>query len=284
MSEQPFDANEYKDGQGREWDRSAAGWKQHWDIWEKGAQHINERLVELAQIQPGHQVVDIASGVGEPAFTAARQVGPTGQVIGTDFAPEMLAIARENAKTLGLHQVEFREMDAEEPDLPIQSFNAVLCRFGLMFLPNLTTALTRLRQLLVPSGRFAAAVWGSAEHAPFSILNQTVRRVCQLPPLPPGTPGVFSLGNEDILRQHFREAGFAEVQTEHSIVTLAYTSPELYFEERLATGANARMEFAAATEEEQTVIRNAVIEALQAHKEADGIIRLRNDTICIVAW
>jgi ubiquinone/menaquinone biosynthesis C-methylase UbiE len=82
----------------------------------------------------------------------------------------MLAMAREGANALGLSQVDFREMDAEEPDLPNESFNAVLCRFGLMFLPNLTTALTRLRQLLVPDGRFAAAVWGTAEQVPaFSI-------------------------------------------------------------------------------------------------------------------
>jgi len=163
MSEPSFDANAYKAEQGREWDRSAAGWKQHWDIWEKGAQHINDRLVELAHLQPGHKVVDIATGLGETAFTAARQVGPTGQVMGTDIAPEMLVMAREKAKALGLSHVNFREMDAEAPDLPSESFDAVLCRFGLMFLPHLTTALTRLRQLLVPGGRFAAAVWGTAE-------------------------------------------------------------------------------------------------------------------------
>ena len=86
MPDPSFDANAYKAEQGREWGRSAAGWKQHWDIWEKGAQDINERLVELAHLQLGHKVVDIATGLGETAFTAARQVGPTGQVIGTDIA------------------------------------------------------------------------------------------------------------------------------------------------------------------------------------------------------
>jgi SAM-dependent methyltransferase len=189
-----FDANAYKAEQGREWGRSAAGWKQHWDIWEKGAQHINERLVELAHLQPGHKVVDIATGLGETAFTAARQVGSTGQVIGTDIVPEMLAIGR-----------------AEAPDLPSESFNAVLCRFGLMFLPHLTTALTRLSRLLVAGGRFAAAVWETIEQVPCSILNRTIQKVRQLPPPPPGSPGAFSLGDENILRQHFGEAGFSEV-------------------------------------------------------------------------
>lgn len=285
MSEQSFDANAYKANQHHEWKRSATGWQQYWDIWEQGAQHVNERLVELAQILPGHRVVDIASGVGEPACTAARHVGPTGQVISTDFAPEMLEIAHERAKELGLHQVEFRVMDAEEPDLPEQSFNAVLCRFALMFLPNLTTALTRLRQLLVPGGRFAAAVWGPAEQCAFmSVINQAIRQVRQPPPPPPGTPGGSSLGNEDILIQRFQEAGFTEVRTERTIVTLEYTTPELYFQERLATGANTRMAFNAATEEEQTAIRQAATESLQAYQESDGIIRLPNAVICCVAW
>jgi SAM-dependent methyltransferase len=284
MPEPSFDANAYKAEQGREWGRSAAGWKQHWDIWEKGAQHINARLVELAHLQPGHKVVDIATGLGETAFTAARQVGPTGQVIGTDIAPEMLAIARTEAKALGLSHVDFREMDAEEPDLPSKSFNAVLCRFGLMFLPHLTTALTRLRQLLVPGGRFAAAVWGTVEQVPFSILNRTIQKVRQLPPPPPGSPGAFSLGDENVLSQHFREAGFSEVHTERLTVTLEYASLDLFFAERIATSASARMALDGATETERAAIWNTTTEALQAYQETDGMIRLRNATLCIVAW
>jgi SAM-dependent methyltransferase len=284
MRAQSFDATAYKTGQGREWGRSATGWKHHWDIWEKGAQHINERLVELAHIQPGHQVVDIASGLGEPAFTAARQVGPTGQVIGTDIAPEMLAMAREQAHALGLHQVTFRAMDAEEPDLPRAAFNAILCRFGLMFLPNLTTALMRLRHLLVPGGRFAAAVWGTAEHVPFSLLNRITQQVRQLPPPPPGMPNAFCLGDEQVLRQHFRDAGFTEVHTERSLVTLAYTSLDEFVAERLATSASARSAIEGASEDERSAIWHAVTEALQSYIESDGMLRLRNAVICAVAW
>jgi len=196
----------------------------------------------------------------------------------------MLAMAREEAHTLGLSQVNFREMDAEVPDLPVQSFNAILCRFGLMFLPNLTMALTRLRQLLVPGGHFTAAVWGTAEQVPFSILNRTTQQVRQLPPPPTGSPGPFSLGDEHILGQHFREAGFTQVHSERSMVTLEYTSMDVFFEERLAVSATTRMALDGATEQERTAIWTTVTEALQAYQEADGIIRLRNEVICSVAW
>ena len=166
MSESTFDANAYKAAQRHEWGQSATGWKHYWETWERGAQHVNDRLVELAEIQLGHQVLDIASGLGEPAFTTARKVGGVGKVVGTDIAPEMLAMARAEAEALGLRHVEFREMDAEAPDLPVHAFNAILCRFGLMFLPHLSTALTKLHQLLIPGGRFAAAVWGQPAQVP----------------------------------------------------------------------------------------------------------------------
>ena len=126
-----FDSSQYKAGQRREWGVSADGWKRHWNIWEQAAQHLNERLVDLARIRPGHRVLDVATGLGEPAFTAARRVGPNGSVVATDLSPAMLALAQAEAVRLGLHNVEFQEMDAEEPDLPAQSFDAALRRCSL---------------------------------------------------------------------------------------------------------------------------------------------------------
>jgi len=147
-----FDAAQYKAALRHEWGVSAAGWKRHWDMWARGAQSVNDRLVELAGICPGHRVLDIATGLGEPAFTAARRVGPSGLVVATDLSPVLLALAREEAIRLGLRNVEFREMDAEEPDLAPHAFDAALCRWALMFLPHLIRTLTRLRALLVPGG------------------------------------------------------------------------------------------------------------------------------------
>src|SRR5207249_2464162 len=118
-------------------------------------------------------------------FTAARRVGPTGSVVATDLSPAMLSLAREEAARVGLRHVEFREMDAEEPDLPVHSFDAALCRWTLMFLPHLVAALTRLRELLVPEGRFAAAVWGPPERVPLpSIPMGVIRHVLKIPHCP----------------------------------------------------------------------------------------------------
>ena len=194
---------------------SADGWKRHWNIWERAAQHINERLVDLAGIRPGHRVLDVATGLGEPALTAARRVGPNGSVVATDLSPAMLVLARQEAARLGLRNVEFHEMDAEEPGLPAQSFAAALCRWALMFLPQLVVALTRLRELLVPQGRFAAAVWARPEKVPFTSVPMGVTtRVLQSVSPPAGAPGTFSLADEEVLRRAFTHAGFAEVAIE----------------------------------------------------------------------
>lgn len=123
----------------------------------------SDLLVELARIGPGHTVLDVATGIGEPAVTAAYKVGPTGTVIATDQATLMLAVARERVAALGLTNVEFREIDAEALDFQEPRFDAVLSRWGLMFLPNLTGALANMRRLLKPGGRLARAVWGARQ-------------------------------------------------------------------------------------------------------------------------
>src|SRR5215471_7513729 len=168
MTTRPFDAARYKAGQRWEWDTAAPGYKDWGLILAPQFHPVSERMLELAGIQAGQRVLDVATGIGEPAGTAARRVGLSGHVIATDLAPQMLALGRALAAELGLENIDFREMDAEAPDLPEQSFDIVLCRFGLMYLPDPQVALERLHTLLVPGGRLIAAVWGPPHKVPFA--------------------------------------------------------------------------------------------------------------------
>jgi ubiquinone/menaquinone biosynthesis C-methylase UbiE len=138
----------------------AEGWQKWWKTFEQHAQTVNERLVELAEIKQGDKVLDIATGIGEPAITAARKVGINGHVLATDISPQMLKIAKQRSISFGLQDiVEFKEIDAERIDIDLQSllqlssFNAVLCRWGLMFVPNLTSTLTNIYKLLSSGGK-----------------------------------------------------------------------------------------------------------------------------------
>ena len=82
----PFDPNQFKMGQRQSWDSVAQGWRTWWEPIEKGSQKLSNRLVELAKIKPGQRVLDIATGIGEPAMTAAKLVGSSGHVIATDIS------------------------------------------------------------------------------------------------------------------------------------------------------------------------------------------------------
>jgi len=278
-----FDPTQYKADLRREWGLSADGWKRHWNIWERAAQHINERLVDLARIRSGHRVLDVATGLGEPAFTAARRVGPNGSVVATDLSPAMLFLAHQEAAKLGLQNIEFREMDAEEPSLPAQSFDAALCRWALMFLPHLVVALTRLRELLVLQGRFAAAVWANPEQVPFtSVPMAVIRRVLQSAPPQAGTPGIFSLANEEVLQHAFTQAGFTAVAIERHTLTLEYCSLEEFIEERSSTSASIRLMLGDASPAQLETIWQIVARELGKYQQPSGVLRIPNETLCVV--
>src|SRR6266403_5012356 len=137
MADQNPENAKMKHEQKLAWDDSADGWKQWWPTFERAAQRVNERLVELTGARAGNRVLDIATGSGEPALTAARAVGQSGRVVAVDMSPGMLAIARERVEAAGLKNVELVESDAESLNLDAHSFDAVLCRWGLMFMPDL---------------------------------------------------------------------------------------------------------------------------------------------------
>ncbi len=92
------------------------GWKEWSEFNDSADGHISERLVELADVQSGSRVLDVAAGYGEPALTAARKAGPEGRVVATDISAEMLAFGRERAAAAGLGNVEFMESDASSLD------------------------------------------------------------------------------------------------------------------------------------------------------------------------
>ena len=183
--------------QQQERDVVALAWKKWWGVFERGAQAVSDRLVELADAQPGHRVLDVATGVGEPAVTSARTIGPNGYVAATDQSPSMLAVAQERFAELGLRNVELVHVDSEAISFPLQSFDAAVCRWGLMFLPDLAEALHRIRQVLKPGAKFATSVWAPAEKNVFiSLPMDLARETLQPPPtpLPQDAPNLFKLG------------------------------------------------------------------------------------------
>lgn len=284
MSGQPFSPEQFKAQQRQIWDNAAAGWQTWWATIERGAQRVSDKLVELAEIKPGDRVLDIATGIGEPAVTAARRVKPNGKVVATDISPQMLAIAKARAKSLGLDSVmEFRESDAEALDFPKSTFNAILSRWGLMFLPNLPAALVMIKQLLAPDGRLSAAVWSAPSKVPLlDLVFSTVRKQVNAPAPPAGTPGPFALADAGALERSFRQAGFKDIRIEILEITFGFDSPESYTRLHQQVTAPIQAMLSSQTEEGKKQVWNSVTEAVLQYADSHGRVNMDNEVICIV--
>jgi ubiquinone/menaquinone biosynthesis C-methylase UbiE len=172
-------------------------------------------MLDLAQIGPGNRVLDLAAGAGGQTLMAARRVGSTGSVLATDISPNILAFAADNAQNAGLNNVQTQVMDAENLEIKDQTFDAGICRLGLMYLPEQSKALSGIYRVLKPGGKLASMVFSPAEKNPFfSLPVAIVRRRAKLSPPLPDQPGPFSLGGTGVMERLYRQAGFRKVQTQ----------------------------------------------------------------------
>ena len=284
MSGQSFDSDKFKAAQKKSWDSVADGWKKWWPSIEKGAQAISSHLVDCAGIKPGDRVLDVATGIGEPAVTAARRVGESGRVLATDQSEQMLEVAKERVAELGLKNISFQTADCETLDISESDFNAVLCRWGLMFLPDPQASVKRMHDLLVPGGGVAAAVWGTPDKAPgLSLSVKVIMKMLNTPPPEPGTPGPFAMADMDKLKILFESAGFSDLKIEPKMVEFSWTSAEEHTQWIKDIASPMKAMLADKPEDVQTTVWNAVTEAAKAYEADDGSIVTQNQTICISA-
>jgi ubiquinone/menaquinone biosynthesis C-methylase UbiE len=220
---QQIDAEAVKQQHRDDWDRAAPRWRKFDEQLRRTGEPITRRLLELAGIQPGHRVLDIASGTGEPGLPAAEMAGPSGFVLLTDQSPEMLAVARDKARVQGLQNVDFRVCDAEQLQLEPETFDAALCRGALPLMPNPVAVLRVAYQALKPGGRIALTVVGRPQANPYFTLPYTIlRKYVSLPRYDPSAPGPLYFTDPENLRAALAEAGFRELHVE----PLEHTSME----------------------------------------------------------
>jgi ubiquinone/menaquinone biosynthesis C-methylase UbiE len=186
---------------------------------------LTERMLDLAGVGVGYRVLDVAAGTGEQTLAAARRVGPTGAVLATDIAAQMLALAAEAAAQAGLRNVETRVRDARDLDLEPESFDAAISRLALMLLPERAQAMAGIHRALKTGKKFAALVLATADECPFIALPMRIAGRCaRTPEAPFGDPGMFALGDPAMLATVYRGAGFREVTVEVARVQRRFPS------------------------------------------------------------
>ncbi|MFC9975265.1 class I SAM-dependent methyltransferase [Spirillospora sp. NPDC127200] len=251
---------------------------------------MGRRLVERAALRPGNRVLDVGCGLGACLFPAADRVGPRGHVLGIDIAPAMIEQAGEIADRLGAANVELRVLDAEHPDLPERSFDAVLGSYSLIFLPDAPAALARYAGLLREGGRiaFTSPVF-SEDTFPFlpPVFTDLIPRslLRNLPPewRPEALQRRFNrwLGDVGELERTMVRAGFAEVAVADEAIDLVALSGEAWVDWSHTQGM--RLLWQHLPPEESQALRERLIGALDAMRDGDGPLTIEVPVRFVVA-
>jgi ubiquinone/menaquinone biosynthesis C-methylase UbiE len=278
-----IDSKQYKEDLRQGYDNAAPGWQKWWKTIESATEGVSKRLVELAEIKPGFKVLDIATGIGEPALTAAKQVGKTGEILAIDISPQMLSFAKQRAISLGLQDVvEFKEGDGETIDLPSSTFDAALCRWGLMFLPNPKAGLSNIYRSMVNGGQFAAAVWASPDKVPFISVPMNIV-LKETNSLPQGTLGPFSMSDQNNLKKIYEESRFMHPAIERINVVCDFDSTDDFTSFTIDHGGPALQKILAGeTNERREQILKAISKGSEKYAVSTGKVRFENEAILIV--
>lgn len=267
------DAQEFIEGQRQDWNRVAGGWEK-WDrLFEEQAVYLNHRLIADARLRTTHTVLDLGSGTGYPALLAAQIVGPSGRVTGIDVAGDMLAVAERKAKRLGLTNVTFRVGDVTNLPFEAASFDAIISRFCLMFLPDIPRAAAEIARVLKAGRWFAVMVWSAAERNPRVGLSMAaIKQVIDLPPPDPTAPGIFRLEKAGELAGMLQAAGLADVTDQEFLAEWSYESADQYYISMMEIAAPVQNLMAKLSDSQRQQVKHLILEAAAQFRQGDRII------------
>jgi len=275
--------DEYRRASLENWQRMAAGWEKRRADVEEVMAPVREWLVRELAPQPDDTILELAAGPGDTGFSAAARLGDDGLLITSDFAPEMLEVARRRAAELGLRNVEFRVLDATDLELADDAADGVICRLGYMLMADPIAALGETRRVLRPGGRLVFAVWRGPEQNPWvSIAGRALVARGLMPTPEPGAPGMFTLADDELVRSLLGDAGFAHVRTEDVTVRFVYAGIGEYVATTRDMGGAFSTAFGGASEDEQRAVVDE-LDAAFAPFSSDAGLELPGVALVVVA-
>jgi SAM-dependent methyltransferase len=254
------------------WSAVADGWAEYAEHVDKRSAELTDKLLALSAPKPGERVLELACGAGGAGLAAAERVGPGGEVVLSDCAAEMTAIASARAKQRGLGNVTTRVLDLEQIDEPDGSFDVVLCREGLMLVPDPARGAGEICRVLRPGGRVAVAVWGPRDRNPWlGLMFDAVGAQLGCPVPPTGIPGPFSLEDADRFARVLTQAQLSDVAVSELPVPLSAPSFEEWWNQRRALAGPLTKMLASMPDEAVHAIRDRARETSRAYETPQGL-------------
>ena len=273
------------DEQQRElWRRGAQGWERRQESLREKTAPVAHWLVDAIDPQPGQRVLELAAGPGETGLIAAQRLGSQGRLLSTDQSPEMVEVAQRRAAELGLDNVDFAVIDAQQLELEPASFDAAICRWGYMLMGDPDEAMRRTRLALRDGGRLALATWDRPDRNLW-MAAPAIALVTQgaMPPPNPADPSPFALPDPDDLERRLRSAGFSSVQTDRVEFPQKYASFDEYWAETMDLAAPLASVVGELPSDTTEAVRAAIRQALAQFTAVDGRIEAPATAVVAVA-
>jgi ubiquinone/menaquinone biosynthesis C-methylase UbiE len=252
--------NEILEQQRKAWDKMASGWDKWDSFFVPFMKPVGDALIEAAGVAAGQQVLDAATGAGEPGLTAARRVGAQGRVEAFDLSPEMVNYAAANAKKQLVANYHAKPGDSMNLSYPTASFDAALCRFGIMFFPDPVLCLKELGRTLKPGAKLALSTWsGPEKNTWISGISKAVHEALNVPPPGPDKPSLFRFAAPASSEKVLAAAGFSDVKQHEIGGEISFESPEEHWQIITEMAAPVASALAKASPEQREEIKQKVL-------------------------
>jgi ubiquinone/menaquinone biosynthesis C-methylase UbiE len=225
----PSQLEQIRDQQRQTWDKFSAGWKKWDQLVSNWLAPVGQELIRSAALRETSNVLDVAAGTGEPGLSAAGLV-PKGTVTVTDLSDRMLEVAADSAARRGIENFQTKQCDAGALPFPDSSFDAVLCRFGFMFFPDVDTCVKEFVRVAKPGARICTAVWDIPDRNPWATtIIGTISKYVDMPTPPPGAPGLFRCAAPGYMETAFRKGGLKDIAVKNVAGELSFKSADEYW-------------------------------------------------------
>ena len=251
---------EIREQQKQSWNKFSGGWKKWDELTMDFLRPMGEAIITSIKPSGAKKILDIAAGTGEPGLTIATML-EGGKVVITDLAEDMLAIAKENASRRGITNIETKACDVCDLPFADNSFDAISCRFGFMFFPDMQLAANEMARVLKAGGKIATSVWNIPEKNFWVTATMgTINRNMELPAPPPGAPGMFRCAKPGLMKEVFEKAGFRNITEKEVLSKLNSGTVQTYWDMMTEIGAPIVAALSQADENMRQKIKREVFE------------------------